>query len=306
MLCIGIIFYIVFKYSKNLAFALFFVNSLMFALSGWLLRVVGELIEVLPLRLSAEFKARSVLAFQDFPHENLIFYDLTNFAAIGSIPLLIIWIRQESTSLRKLFFLGLLITSFFEFYGFVIATSLLILDWKSSKQFNARRSLKQTIAIVLGSISWILIITFYFKLVRTLRPDFYLIHGDSLNARGAGDLLWAIKNPIENLVSNPSIHFQVFLVLLQAAVAGLLLGALSTRFLKSIEFKPEVLQSLFCVMWAMVLVQFIALYVTYGVLGMAAEHARQTLGLQISLFTYLFLKTATSKSSLERTNSRSI
>jgi hypothetical protein len=43
-------------------FSAVFLNSLLFALSGWMLRALGETIHIFPLQLSSEFKSRSILA----------------------------------------------------------------------------------------------------------------------------------------------------------------------------------------------------------------------------------------------------
>jgi hypothetical protein len=40
---------------------------------------------------------------------------------------------------------------------------------------------------------------------------------------------------------------------------------------------------------------FINFFIAYGVEIQAGEHSRQTLGLQIALFTYMFLRTASKK-----------
>ena len=107
--------------------------------------------------------------------------------------------------------------------------------------------------------------------------------------------LWAIQNPIENLTSNPSIMFQILLVIIQSASLGLMTGLIARVVFKSVRIESRVLQSLKCVTIAMAVVIFVTLFIAYGVKIQAGEHARQTLGFQISLFLYIFLRTASQK-----------
>ncbi|MFM7763862.1 MAG: hypothetical protein ACKO73_13005, partial [Acidimicrobiaceae bacterium] len=56
-----------------------------------------------------------------------------------------------------------------------------------------------------------------------------------------------------------------------------------------------VIQIFGCITIATGVVMFLNFFIFYGVEIQAAEHSRQTLGLQIALFTYLFLRTAVGK-----------
>lgn len=294
-ICVGSIAYVMFRLTKSAPLSLFYVNALLVTLSGALLSTLGAFTELLPISTSTEFKERQILAFQDFPNEQLIFYDYTNFLVLALIVLIGLS-NYHALSFGKLLILGFVFTSLFEFYGFLLAMSLLVLNFFSEKQLDLKNSTKQIFAIALGSIFWLIAIMGYFKLMREIRPEFYAIHGSSLQTQGgSGDLFWAIKNPIENFTNNPSMHFQIFLVLLQSGSLGFIFGSLSRLFKMRVTVDNRVLKALLSVLIAHALVQFVTIFVTYGIIGMAGEHSRQTIGLQIALFTYVFLRTAIGK-----------
>ena len=108
-------------------------------------------------------------------------------------------------------------------------------------------------------------------------------------------VFWAIQNPIENLTSNPSIPFQIVLVLSQSAIMGVLLGFIARGCFKQLNLQPRVMLIVKSITVATAVVMLINFFIAYGVEIQAGEHSRQTLGLQIALFTYLFLRTAIGK-----------
>jgi len=288
-LCIGLFAFAFFYLTRSISLSLFFVNALLFSISGVWLRVFGEFVKISPFANSPNFKSRAVLAFQDFPHEQLFSYDYTNFIALA-IVISLGALHKQTTNLKRLFVVSFLLTSLFEFFGFIFAVSLLLLNFRSENRFAVKNSAKQILAVLFGSVVWITMITIYFYLVRSLRPQFYALHGASASSHRTGDLIWAIKNPIENLTKNPSIFFQVFLTLTQSACCGFLLGRLSRLLKTHVKLDPRDMDSLLFALIANSLVQVIVLFVTYGVNGMAGEHSRQTVGLQIALFTYVFMR----------------
>ena len=70
-------------------------------------------------------------------------------------------------------------------------------------------------------------------------------------------------------------------------------GFIARICLKPIQVEPKFINAFKSVALAMTVVIFVTIFMAYGVKIQAGEHARQTLGLQISLFSYLFLKTST-------------
>ena len=285
----------IYHFSKNTKFALFFINTLFFALSGWLLRLVGYLIEKLP-GTSDVFKQRSILAFQDFPYENFKWYDYGLFAVLAIIAILVIRVSEKKVSLLKFFILGLITTSFFEYLGFVLAFSFIIFRPTKTAVKEYKIKLNQALFIILGSTMWLAFILIYHRSMQLFWPKFF----DATSLENGRDRisgsLWAIQHPIENLTSNPSIMFQIFLVIIQSALLGLMTGLIARVTFKSVRIESGVIQSFKSVNIAMAFVILVTLFIAYGVKIQAGEHARQTLGLQISLFTYIFLNTATQKS----------
>ena len=297
IICLTILGLCIYRVSKNIKFALFFMNAIFFTLSGWLLRLVGYLIEKLP-KTSDAFKQRSILAFQDFPYENFKWYDFGLFAVLAIIAILVIQISEKQVTFLQLFILGVLVTSFFEYLGFVLALSLTIFKAAERKTQTATGKISRIImSVLLGSFAWLAFIAIYHKVMETLYPKFF---SADLTERVTAfshikDVFWAIQHPIENLTSNPSIIFQIFLVIIQCAVLGLMTGFVARAIFKSVRIESNLIQSFKCVTIAMAVVIFITLFFAYGVKIQATEHARQTLGLQISLFTYIFLKTVSQK-----------
>lgn len=293
--CFFIITFLIFKCFKSTTFALFFLNALLLALSGWMLRLLGEAIQILPIQLSSEFDSRSVLAFQDFPHENLEWYDFGLFAALAVIAVLIPKLARSQFSLTKTVLVGVLVTSFFEYLGFVLAVSWVLFE-RSNKTSNlfSKKSLQIGAFLGVGSLIWLTFIVFYQRFMQAAYPKFFSLDSNN-GAEHVNGVLWAIRHPIENLKSNPSIPFQILLVISQSAIMGGVLGFIARRCFKRANFESQVIQIFGCITIATGMVMFLNFFIAYGVEIQAAEHSRQTLGLQIALFTYLFLRTASSK-----------
>lgn len=292
--CFMILGLCIYHVSKNTKFALFFINAIFFALSGWLLRLVGYLIEKLPTT-SDVFKQRSILAFQDFPYENLKWYDFGLFAVLALIVILVIQISEKKVTPVQLFILGLITTSFFEYLGFVLASTLIVFRTSMTAFQKFKFKLNQAMFVMLGSIMWLAFIFGYHRTMQLLWPKFFDATTLETGGSSISGRLWAIQNPIENLTSNPSIMFQILLVIIQSASLGLMTGLIARVAFKSVRIESRVLQSLKCVTIAMAVVIFVTLFIAYGVKIQATEHARQTLGFQISLFAYIFLRTASQK-----------
>lgn len=295
--CVSIISFLLFKSTKNLIFSFVFFNSLLFALSGWMLRALGEMIQIFPIRLSADFEARSTLAFQDFPHENLQWYDFGLFAALAVTALLISRLSLSQISIFKTVLIGFLITSFFEYMGFVLAVTWILYEEnaKTSNLFS-RKSLRIGTFIGLGSVLWLLFVAFYRKAIEATFPKFFT--NDTFSGvNQVRGVFWAIQHPIENLTSNPSIPFQIVLVLSQSAIMGVVLGFIARGWFKQVNLKPNVILIVKSITVATAVVMLINFFLAYGVEIQAGEHSRQTLGLQIALFTYLFLRTTVGRKS---------
>lgn len=300
-LTLGLLAFCVYRVTKNAAFVIFAINSLFFSLSGWLLRLVGILIEKLPI-ISDVFKQRSILAFQDFPYENFKWYDFGLFAVLALTVLLITKLGDNNLSTLRLLLLGILITSFFEYLGFVFAFSLIFYS-RSNKDENIqtpKNRLCQGAVIMFGSFIWLGFIATYHRLMQSFWPKFF----DATSLENGGDRilgsLWAIQHPIENLTSNPSILFQIALVLIQSALLAMVTGLITRICLKPIQVEPKFINAFKSVNLAMTVVIFVTIFMAYGVKIQASEHARQTMGLQISLFLYIFVKTASTKKSLAK------
>lgn len=294
-LALGILAFCFYRVSKNITFVIFAINSLFFSLSGWFLRLLGNLIEKLPT-VSDEFKQRSILAFQDFPYENFKWYDFGLFAVLALIALLITKLDNNNLSTLRFLFLGILITSFFEYLGFVLAFSLIIYS-RSNKHENIKtpkNRLSQGAAIMLGSFIWLGFIAIYHRLIQSLWPKFFSGEKE-LATQHVLDVFWAIQHPIENLTSNPSIMFQICLVLLQCSLLATITGFVTRICIKPLQVDQKFINAFKSVAIAMAVVVLVTIFIAYGVKIQATEHARQTLGLQISLFSYLFLSTATQK-----------
>ncbi len=295
IVCLSMIGYLILNYSKNLMLATFFINALMLALSGWMLRMFGKVIEILPLQLSSEFKARTILAFQDFPHENLQWYDFGLFAALSAVVVMVTRLSQSQISIMKTILIGILVTSFFEYLGFVFALTWILFESsiKTSYLFW-RRSLKIGVFVGLGSVLWLAFIVIYQRFMQVAYPKFF---GDRIisEREHVKGIFWAIQHPIENLTSNPSIPFQILLVTCQSATMGIFLGFIAKKCIKRLDLQSQILLALKSISIATATVMFLNFFIAYGVEIQAGEHSRQTLGLQITLFTYLFLRTATSK-----------
>ena len=293
--CVSIIAFLIFKSTKNLVFSVVFFNSLLFALSGWMLRALGEMIQISPLHLSDDFKARSTLAFRDFPHENLQWYDFGLFAALAVIAVLISRLSLSQISIFKIVLIGFLITSFFEYLGFVLAVAWILYE-KNAKISNlfSKRSMQIGTFVGLGSVSWLLFVAFYRRAIEATYPKFFSTDKFSGVDQVRG-VFWAIQHPIENLTSNPSIPFQIVLVLSQSAIMGAVIGFIARGCFKQLNLQPRVMSIVKSITVATSVVMFLNFFVAYGVEIQASEHSRQTLGLQIALFTYLFLRTAAGK-----------
>ena len=299
-LALGILGFCVFRVSKNLAFVIFALNSLLLSLSGWLLRLLGHLIHNLP-SISDEFKMRSTLAFQDFPYENFKWYDFGLFAVLAVIAILIIKISERKTSNVHLFLLGTLVTSFFEYLGFVFALSFIFFNIEEQKlRTTAKEKFGVIFSVLLGSFLWLSFITIFYKVMESLYPKFYSTdptERETLFSR-IKIIFWAIQHPIENLTSNPSILFQICLVILQCSILAMITGFIARICLKPIQVEPKFINAFKSVAIAMFVVIFVTVFMAYGVKIQAGEHARQTMGLQISLFLYIFIRTSSNKKSL--------
>ena len=299
-LTLGLLAYCIYRVTKNIAFVIFAMNSLFFSLSGWLLRILGKVIEISKIG-SGDFQARSVLAFQDFPYENFKWYDFGLFAVLALIALLITKPGENNLSTLRLLLLGILITSFFEYLGFVFAFSLIIYS-RSNKDENIRapkNRLSQGAVIMFGSFIWLGFIAIYHRLMQSLWPKFF--PGEKEQAtQHILDVFWALQHPIENLTSNPSILFQIALVLIQSALLAMVTGLITRICLKPIQVEPKFINAFKSVNLAMTVVIFVTIFMAYGVKIQASEHARQTMGLQIILFLYIFVKTASTKKSLAK------
>ena len=237
IVCFTILGLCIYRFSKNISFVLFFTNALFFALSGWLLRIVGNLAQEFP-SISDEFKMRSILAFHDFPYENFKWYDFGLFAAIGIIAVLIIQFSQQKLSLLQLFFLGLILTSFFEYLGFVFAFAYI--TYQSRYQVSEFLRKKNIALVILSSsATWIVLVAGYQRLMQSAYPKFFgiaTVRREALVDRVIGSL-WAIQHPIENLTSNPSIIFQILLVNFQCALLGLVTGYIARHIIKSVQIE---------------------------------------------------------------------
>ena len=298
VLSLGILAYCVYRVSKNIAFVIFSMNSLFLSLSGWLLRILGNVIEISKIG-SGDFRARSVLAFQDFPSENFKWYDFGLFGVLALIALLIIKLSDDNLSTLKLLLLGILTTSFFEYLGFVLAFSLIIYS-RTSKHENiyvTKNRLRQGAVIMVGSFIWLGFIAVYHRLMQSLWPKFFPGKKEQATQHVL-DVFWAIQHPIENLTSNPSILFQICLVLLQCSLIAMATGFIARICLKPIKVEPKFINAFKSVAIAMFVVIFVTIFMAYGVKIQAGEHARQTMGLQISLFLYIFMRTSSNKKSL--------
>jgi uncharacterized protein YacL len=274
---------------------MFFLNALFLALSGTMLRFLGELIRLLPIQLSSEFDSRLVLAFQDFPHENLQWYDFGLFAALTVIAVLVPNLSKSQFSIIRTVLLGVIITSFFEYLGFVLAVTWVLFDRadKTSSLFS-KKFIKIGAFVGIGSAIWLFFVVAYQRIMQANYPKFF---GDeSFDELGRfKTIFWAIRHPIENLTSNPSIPFQILLVISQSAVMGGVLGLVARRYFKHVNFDSKQIRILGYISIATAIVMFLNFFIAYGVEIQAAEHSRQTLGLQIALFTYLFLRMASGK-----------
>ena len=76
---------------------------------------------------------------------------------------------------------------------------------------------------------------------------------------------------------------------------GIILGLVARKIFRLTNFDSKLVMLFKFITISTGIVMFINFFVAYGVEVQAAEHSRQTLGLQIALFTYLFLQTASSK-----------
>ncbi len=295
IICFLIITFLIFKSTNNLLFSTVFLNSLLFTLSGWMLRALGEMIHVFPLPMSSEFKSRSLLAFQDFPHENLQWYDFGLFAALAAIAVLISRLSLSQVSILRTVLISVLVTSFFEYLGFVLALAWILYE-KSAKSSNlfSKKSLRIGTFVGLGSIIWLLLVASYRKAIEATFPKFFSTEKFS-GADQVRGVFWAIQHPVENLTSNPSIPFQIVLVLSQSAFLGVLLGLIARGCFKQLNLQPSIMSIVKSITVATAVVMFINFFIAYGVEIQAGEHSRQTLGLQIALFTYSFLYTASKK-----------
>lgn len=80
----------------------------------------------------------------------------------------------------------------------------------------------------------------------------------------------------------------------------MLTGFIARICLKPLQVEPKFIIAFRSVALAMTVVIFVTIFIAYGVKIQAAEHARQTVGLQISLFLYLFIKIASNKKPLAK------
>jgi len=293
--CLFFIAFVVFRSFRDVFFALFFLNALLFALSGWMLRMLGKVIEILPIEFTAEFKSRSVLAFQDFPHENLEWYDFGLFAILAIIAVIVPRLSKSRFSIVKTILVGVLFTSFFEYLGFVLAISWILFNVSNkASSLIGKKSFQIGTLVGFGSMIWFISINFYRRFMQATYPKFFNNEGAS-TGEYYKSVFWAIRHPIENLTSNPSIPFQIILVISQSALMGIILGLVARKIFRLTNFDSKLVMLFKFITIATGIVMFINFFVAYGVEVQAAEHSRQTLGLQIALFTYLFLQTASSK-----------
>ena len=293
--CLFIISFLIFKCFQSAFFALFFLNALLLAVSGWMLRFLGDAIQLLPIQLASEFKSRFVSAFQDFPHENLQWYDFGLFAALAVVAVLVPNLSKSQFSITRTVLLGVVLTSFFEYLGFVLAVTWILFErGTNASNLISKRSFRIGTYVGLGSLIWLTFVVFYQRLIQATYPKFFSF-GSNNGAEHADRVLWAIRHPIENLTDNPSIPFQILLVISQSAIIGGILGLIARRYFKQVNFNSTVIQIFGCISIATGIVMFLNFFIAYGVEIQAAEHSRQTLGLQIALFTYLFLRTAVGK-----------
>jgi len=292
--CIGFLGLIIHYFSMRLSVALFFLNSLFLTLSGVFLRGVGQLIDLLPFNFSQSFAVRSTSAFRDFPFESLAWYDFGLFFGIALIIYLVVNNLREDISFRKLFLFGLFLTAFFEFLGFVFALSL-VTALRSSK-IVAKKSNVEIVkffsAALVGTPLWLLLIYAYQKIAKSNFPQFFTEDFDDVQNRSSA-LLWALKNPIANLISNPSVIFQIILILIQCSVFAFISGRIARKLFRFGEISSKFLLATKSVMYSFVSIMLVTFFIAYGVKLLAGEHARQTIGIQISLFTYLFFKSMT-------------
>ena len=293
--CLFCIAFVVFRSFRDVFFTLFFLNALLFALSGWMLRMLGKVIEILPIELSAEFKSRSVLAFQDFPHENLEWYDFGLFAILAIIAAMVPKLSKSRFSIIKTILVGVLFTSFFEYLGFVLAISWILFN-VSSKASNllSKKSFRIGTFVGFGSVIWFISVNFYRRFMQATYPKFFNDEGAN-TSEYYKSVFWAIRHPVENLTSNPSIPFQIILVFSQSALMGVILGLVARKKFRPTNFDSKLVLVFKFITIATGIVMVINFFVAYGVEVQASEHSRQTLGLQIALFTYLFLRTAAGK-----------
>lgn len=293
--CLFFIAFVVFRSFRDVFFALFFLNALLFALSGWMLRMLGKVIEILPIEFTAEFKSRSVLAFQDFPHENLEWYDFGLFAILAIIAVIVPRLSKSRFSIVKTILVGVLFTSFFEYLGFVLAISWILFNVSNKvSTLIGKKSFQIGTLVGFGSMIWFISINFYRRFMQATYPKFFNSEGAS-TGEYYKSVFWAIRHPIENLTSNPSIPFQIILVISQSALMGIILGLVARKIFRLTNFDSKLVMLFKFITIATGIVMFINFFVAYGVEVQATEHSRQTLGLQIALFTYLFLQTASSK-----------
>jgi len=296
IVCISFLCYLVFKVVKNFLTTLFFINSLFLSLSGWFLYSLGQLALNSPFDLSEELRKRVILAFQDFPFENLQWYDFGLFAALAIIPLLIRNGRNRQ-SLFRIFCLSLLLTSLFEYLGFVFGVGLILYERRIiDTPRNISKHLLQFIVAVAGSLTWLSFIALYHRGTMTMFPKFF---DPAVNPYSAANknspiehiklVFWALQNPIENLTNNPSIPFQILLIAIQVSVLALIFGNVLRRI-----FRPtidlQLLEALRMTLLGTLFVMMFNFFFAYGIQIQAAEHGRQTFGLQIVLFTYVFLR----------------
>lgn len=288
--CVLLLCYLVFKVLKNIFATLFFINALFLTLSGMFLYYLSEFALKLPISFSEETRGRAILAFQDFPFENLQWYDFGLFAAVAIVPFLI---RNEQiqSSLLRTFFLSLILTSFFEYLGFVFGVGLILYErHTASTPSGVGKYLRQFAVAIAGSLTWLSFVAFYHRGAMTLYPKFFNAseERESVTEHIKG-VFWAIQNPIENLTNNPSIPFQILLVAIQVTALALFFGFISKRIFKS-SVNLLLLAAIRMTLLATIFVIVFNFFVAYGIQIQAGEHGRQTFGLQIVLFTFVFLR----------------
>ena len=293
--CLFIISFLIFKCFQSAFFAIFFLNALLLALSGLILRFLGDVIQLLPIQLASEFKSRSVSAFQDFPHENLQWYDFGLFAALAVVAVLVPNLSKSQFSITRTVLLGVVLTSFFEYLGFVLAVTWILFEQgpKASNLFS-KNSFRIGTFVGAGSAIWLFFVVTYRRTIEAIYPKYFPDDSFSAISQVKGTF-WALQHPIENLTNNPSIPFQILLVISQCAIMGGVLGLIARRYFKQVNFDSTVIHIFRCITIATGIVMFLNFFIAYGVEIQASEHSRQTLGLQIALFTYLFLRTAAGK-----------